>query len=192
MDALTALQKRVSVPRLGGVAPSRDTRDEIYSAALRVPDHAQLKPWRFFEIEGDGLVQLGEVFVEALEQQMLADGEVASARQIVKARGKPLRAPLMIIVVASPVEHPKVPEIEQVLSAGCAAQNMLIACHALGVGAVWRTGSMAYDKTVKRKLGLSEFEHIVAFLYLGEPEGRIRVAPEVAVEEYFESWPTQN
>ena len=188
MDAIEAIQQRVSVPRLGGEAPRADVLQQIYKAALRVPDHGQLKPWRFLEISEDGLDQLGELFAKAKQAE---DPEI-SARALVKARAKPLRAPLLVVVIASPTDHPKVPEIEQLLSAGAAAQNMLIASHALGVGAMWRTGGMAYDPVVREGLGIADHEHIIGYLYLGEPQGNLRTAPELEPEGYFSTWPSQD
>ena len=128
MDAIEAIQQRVSVPRLGGAAPDAATREQIFKAALRAPDHAQLKPWRFLQIEDDGRHQLGDLFAQARQ----TNEPDISARDLVKTRAKPLRAPLLVVVIASPKEHAKVPEIEQILSAGAAAQNLLIASHALG------------------------------------------------------------
>ncbi len=185
MDAIEALHKRVSTPRLGGEAPDATTRDKIFKAALRAPDHAQLRPWRFIQIEGESRDFLGELFAEA---KQAAEPNV-SARDLVKARAKPLRAPLIVVVVAAPEVHPKVPEIEQMLSAGAAAQNMIIASYALGVGAMWRTGGMAYDPVVKVGLGLASHERIVGFLYLGEPQGNVRIAPELEPAEYVTTWP---
>lgn len=186
MDAIEALQKRVSVPRLGGDAPNAVTREQIFKAALRAPDHAQLKPWRFLQIEDDGRDHLGDLFARARK----ANEPDISAGDLVKTRAKPLRAPLLVVVIASPKEHAKVPEIEQILSAGAAAQNLLVASHALGVGAMWRTGSMAYDPIVHQGLGLASHEHIVGYLYLGEPQGNVRTAPELEPAEYFAKWPT--
>lgn len=185
MDAIEALQKRVSVARLGGDAPNAVTREQIFKAALRVPDHAQLKPWRFLQIEGAGLDHLGDLFAQAKQ----TNEPSINARDLVKTRAKPQRAPLVVVVIASPKKHAKVPEIEQILSAGAAAQNLLIASHALGVGAMWRTGSMAYDPIVHQGLGLAEHEQIVAYLYLGEPQGNVRTAPELEPAEYFAKWP---
>ena len=192
MEALEAITSRVSVQRVGGEAPDPSARAQIYAAALRVPDHAQLKPWRFLEIEGEGLEKLCDLFAEAFVAERIALGNTPTEDEIAKAKGKPLRAPLMIVVIASPKLHPKVPEVEQILSAGAAAQNMLIASHALGIGAMWRTGAMAYDEIVRRGLGLADTEHIVGFLYLGEPAGRLREAPSLEIKEYFQSWPMQS
>jgi nitroreductase len=86
-----------------------------------------------------------------------------------KERGKPLRAPLIVVVGARLREHKSVPAVEQIVAAGAAAQNILVAAHALGFGGFWRTGSAAYDDDVKTALGLNAGDAIVGFLYLGTP-----------------------
>ena len=188
MDALEALHLRVSAPRLGGEVPSRVILDNMFKAALRAPDHAQLRPWRFLLVAGTDRDRLGDVFVQA---QLQDDPELSDAA-IAKARGKPRRAPLIIVVIASTREHPKVPEIEQLLSAGAAAQNMLIAAHAQGIGAMWRTGGMAYHATVLHALGLQSNEKLMGFLYVGSIDGKSRVARHLETAEYFKSWPDIN
>jgi nitroreductase len=90
----------------------------------------------------------------------------ATQDQLDGERKKPLRAPL-IIAVAAHATPGKIPEIEQILAVGAAVQNMMLAAHALGFGAMWKTGGAAYDANVKRLLQLDERDHIVAFLYLG-------------------------
>ena len=185
MDALDALHHRVSAPRLGGEVPSAEILENIFQAGLRVPDHAQLKPWRFLVISGAGLERVGDLFVKA----QLEDEPSMTTLAIDKARSKPHRAPLIIVVIARIQLHPKVPEIEQLLSAGAAAQNMLLAAHAQGIGAMWRTGSMAYHATVMAGFRLEENERLVGFLYLGEVKGRTRDAPQLDTSEYFKSWP---
>ncbi len=184
MDALEALQHRVSVPRLGGDVPAKEVLENMFKAALRVPDHAQLKPWRFLLVSGASRERLGDLFVRA---QLEDDPELNEAA-INKARGKTNRAPLIIVVIAKPQFHPKVPEIEQLLSAGASIQNMLLAAHAQGIGAMWRTGSMAYHPTVLSGLGLAPDEKLIGFLYVGEISGKTRTVPEPDTQEYFKVW----
>lgn len=185
MDALQALHQRVSVPRLSEPAPKGDILANIQRAAFRAADHARMRPWRFLIIEGEGRQALGELFVRSEEQQgtELSD----KARQRIAER--PLRAPMVMVVIASPKENPKVPEIEQWLSAGAAAQNMITAAYAQGVGAVWRTGDYAYDPNVMAGLGLSAAERIIGFLYLGTVQISPPEAPETAIDDYFQCWP---
>ncbi|WP_339643714.1 nitroreductase family protein [uncultured Porticoccus sp.] len=185
MDALQALHQRVSAPRLSEPAPKGDILANIQRAAFRAADHARMRPWRFLIIEGEGRQALGELFVRSEEQQgtELSD----KARQRIAER--PLRAPMVMVVIASPKENPKVPEIEQWLSAGAAAQNMITAAYAQGVGAVWRTGDYAYDPYVMAGLGLSDAERIIGFLYLGTVQISPPEAPETAIDDYFQCWP---
>lgn len=185
MEALDALLNRVSVPRLVDPAPDAAQRELLFRAALRAPDHGQLRPWRFLTVEGDARVRLGELFAGAV----LAGNPQAAEEALNKARGMPLRAPLLVVVIARLWAHPKVPAQEQVIAAGCAVHGMLLAAHAQGIGAVWRTGDMAYDAHVAQGLGLAADEQIVAYLYLGTPERELRRPPELAVEDFVGTWP---
>ena len=184
MDALDALLNRVSVPRLVEPAPNAAQRELLFRAALRAPDHGQLRPWRFLTIEGAARERMGELFAEALH----AADPLAPAEALSKARGMPLRAPLLVVVIARVQEHPKVPASEQVIAAGCAAHGMLLAAHAQGIGAVWRTGDMAYNTQVAKGLGLAAGEQIIAYLYLGTPERELRRVPDVSVDEFVSAW----
>lgn len=187
MDALTALHARVSVPRLVGPAPSKAQQEALFKAALRTPDHAYLRPWRFLMLEGEDLEHLGMLFGQAA----LAQTADLSADTLARYQGLPLRAPLMIIAISRHVPHPKVPRIEQEMSCAVAVGNMLVAAHAMGLGAVWRTGDLAYDPIVRRGLGLVEDEQIAAFLYIGSPAGERKSVPELAIDDYFQPWPAR-
>jgi len=158
--------------------------NNILRAALRAPDHAQLRPWRFLTISGVGREHLGELFARARLQEdpSLGTGDLE------KVKGKPLRAPVLIVAIASIKEHPKVPEVEQILSTGAAVQNMLVAAFAQEVGAMWRTGSLTYNKVVTEGLGLVTGETIVGFLYLGEPEGSVKTIKELDIKEFTQEW----
>ena len=184
MDALKALHERVSVPRLMGPAPTLVQREALFRAALRAPDHAYLRPWRFLVVEGDGLERLGELF----GRSALSDCADITAETLARYQGLPLRAPMMVIAISCHQAHPKVPEIEQDLACGVAVGNMLLAAHALGLGAVWRTGELAYHSVVREGLGVADNERIIAFLYLGQPLGARKALPELAVEDYFQTW----
>lgn len=184
MQALEALLGRISSPRLGGAAPTGEVLDNMFKAALRAPDHALLRPWRFIVVQGEARGKLGELFVQAQRE----DNPEISQIQLDKAATKPLRAPMIIVVVASIKEHPKVPEVEQLISAGAAAQNILLAAHAQGVGAMWRTGGMAYHPVIRDGLGLADNERVVAFLYVGEVEGDKRNITPLPVADFVSEW----
>jgi nitroreductase len=183
MKALDALHSRNSAARLTGEV-SPDALNAIVEAGLRAPDHGQLRPWRIIVVEGEARNRLGDLFVEAKRASVPDHPE----ELLEKLRGKPLRAPLILIVASRTTVHPKVPEIEQLLSAGAVAQNMLIAAHALGLGAMWRTGEMAYHPHVHRGLGFEGEEKIIGFLYMGEVDGRVKNVPTHNIEEFVSRW----
>lgn len=184
MEALEALHSRTSYPRLCDPAPSEEALENIYRAALRAADHGLLRPWRFLTIRGDSRDRLGELFAAAAQ----ADDPSATETRLDKLRQKPHRAPLIIVTISSPQDHPKVPAFEQELSAAAATQNMLVAAYAQGVGAMWRTGSMAYHEVVREGLGLSEEEKIIGFLYLGSVVDPSRNLSDPAPERFIEEW----
>ncbi|MFC0336160.1 Nitroreductase [Kushneria avicenniae] len=163
MEAMTLLLDRQSHGRLEEPAPSTEQMDVIYRAALRAPDHGELRPWRFIEYSGEGRSTLGTMFAGAERE----DNPEVSDKTLEKARSKPLRAPVVIAVIAAVRVNHKVPRIEQVISAGCAAHAMLYAAHAQGLGAMWRTGDLARHQHVRQAMGLEQDDELVGFLYLG-------------------------
>lgn len=185
MDALDALTHRVSSARLTEPAPSLEQRRQLFAAALRAPDHAQLRPWRFLAIEGSARNQLGELFAEAMQRNT----PQITPEKLDKARRMPLRAPLLIVVIAHYHEHPKVPRSDQLLAAGCAAHAILLAAYAQGFGAIWRTGEMAHDAHVDAGLGLADNEEIVGYLYLGTAERELQTPEPLDIANFIRQWP---
>ncbi|AHL75871.1 nitroreductase [Stutzerimonas stutzeri] len=184
MDALDLLLNRVSVTRLADPAPTAAQLDVLFRAALRAPDHGQLRPWRFLTIQDDARDELGDLFVEALRLRQPDAPEEA----LHKARKMPLRAPLLVVAIARVSPHPKIPGSEQVLAAACAAHGLLLAAHAQGLGAVWRTGEFSYDNHVAQQLGLEENEQVIGFIYLGTPEGNVRTPSGLDPQQFVSRW----
>jgi len=184
MDPIDALHSRVSVPSLEGPVPDQEDLQDIFLAALRAADHARLRPWRFLVVRGSAREELGELYAQATA----SDDPKVDERRLERVKAKPLRAPMIVVAIARVVSHPKVPEIEQLLSTGAAVQNMLNAAHMKGLGSIWRTGSMTEHPIVRAGLGLSENEHIVGFMYLGRVSGKVKSVPELAVEDFFTDW----
>jgi nitroreductase len=183
-DILEFLQQRNSAPKLTEPAPSASQMEEIFRAALRAPDHAWLRPWRFITIAGERRAAFGEL----LERCLVARKPDADDAARAKARSAPLRAPMLVVVVVNITEHPKVPAVEQRLSAGCAAQAILLATEACGFAGIWRTGDNAFDRAVMDGLGLAPSEEIVGFLYLGSREGQAKPIPELGTAEFVSTW----
>lgn len=185
MDAISALHNRVSVAKLGEPGPNGTQLDIMLRAAMRAPDHGVLRPWRFMVIEGAQRERLGDIFVEA-RLQSEPDCDPAA---LDKLRGKPLRAPMILVVAAETDPDNRVPVIEQIVATGAAIQNIMVAAHALGIGAMWRTGVMASHPLVKRRLGFADKDEIVGYIYLGTPTGSVKRVPEEAHAPYLRDMP---
>jgi nitroreductase len=184
MDAIEALTSRRSPVKLVEPAPGDEQLQQILSAAIRAPDHGRLRPWRFLVLRGSARERLGDVLADALK----ARAPDVPPDVIERERQKPLRSPLMVVVAAAIAEG-KIPAVEQLLSAGAAAQNIMLAAHAMGFGANWRTGDGAYDAKVKEALGLKPDDAIVGFFYLGTPAGRTPIPPdEPGVQTFIREW----
>ena len=165
-------------------APDDAQLRQIFQLAMHAPDHGGLYPYRFITIRGDARQALAEVFASAVKQR---NPDVSEA-YLAKQKDKPLRSPLIVVVVASLSDNSKVPEIEQMLSAGTAAHNVLLASNAMGFGSIWLTGDNAYDKGVCNALGLKSHEKLIGFIYLGTEQ---RVLPRPAkpnVDEKITQW----
>ena len=182
------LCKRVSSPRLVEPSPNKKELEQVFQSALRAPDHMMLRPWRYMVIEGDARDKLGQLFLSASECVARENNETLDDFKIEKLKSMPLRAPTIVVAVASMKEHPKVPELEQLLSCGVGVGYMLVALQALGYGGIWRTGDLAFNDEVRKSLGLKEAETIIGFLYLGTPAGELKSVPELNVDDFVETW----
>lgn len=187
MDAIDALFTRASIGPafLAGPGPEGEALRTILAAGTRAPDHGKLRHWRFLVIRGEARARLGEVFAEGLRRR----DPSATPPMIEKEFARPLKAPLVVAVAARiDKEHPKIPEVEQLLSAGAAVENMLLAAHALGFGAKWLTGEPAYDPYVWAALGLAPGERLIGFVHVGTatagPPPMRRPEPEAHVREW--------
>ena len=166
-DALALLTTRRSVKpvELAGPAPSAADLETILTVASRVPDHGKLTPWRFIVFEGDARLAAGEKIAAVFR----TDHPEAKPEHIEMERTRLARAALVIAVVSRAAPHVKIPEWEQVLSAGAAAMNVVHSAHALGYAANWMTEWYAYDRRVLDALGLAPHERIVGFIHVGRP-----------------------
>jgi nitroreductase len=166
-DALDLLKTRRSIKpiELAGPPPTAAEIDTLLTVASRVPDHGKLTPWRFIVFEGEARLAAGDAIVAAFR----AKYPQATAEQAEAERKRLARAPLVIAVVSRAAPHVKIPEWEQILSAGAAAMSLVIAAHAMGYGANWITEWYAYDRAVLSALGLAENERIAGFVHIGRP-----------------------
>ncbi|TDO96792.1 nitroreductase family protein [Marinomonas balearica] len=165
-DFLTFMRNRVSQPKLNAPAPTKEEWDEILEAASRAADHGGLKPWRFKVYEGEGRKKLGEIYWQHAKSEVDALPEEKKDSFIKKA----FRAPQVLLIYANIVEHPKVPNVEQVMAVSAAAQQVLLGLNALGFGAMWRSGPACFTERTNSLLGLETTDQIVGLIYVGTPD----------------------
>jgi nitroreductase len=187
VTSLDTLNQRRSTPsrQLGEPGPDAVQLDQLLQAAIRVPDHGKLVPWRLLTIRGAARERLGAALVDIHRR---AEPDIAPSA-LEKDRERFNHAPLVIAVIARiEPDHPKIPAQEQLLSAACVAYNLLLGAQGLGFGAQWLTGWAAYDAEVAALLGLAGNERIIAFVHIGSAKD---VAPErvrPTVAEVVSEW----
>ena len=167
MDALEAIFTRRSVAKVSEDCPSREEVAGLLDAAVRAPTHHLTQPWRFVVLTGPILGKLGEAMAERVLRELGDRPDIEIRAQI--ERDRPLRAPVIVVVVYVPSRHPAAIEAEDRYAVGAAMENLLLAAHAAGLGAHLRTGAAAADPGVHELLGLREGEEIASFVYLGYP-----------------------
>ncbi|MBJ3774881.1 nitroreductase family protein [Acuticoccus mangrovi] len=171
------LATRRTIPSafLGEPGPDPATLEAMLTIAARVPDHGKLAPWRFIVFEGEGRKVAGER-VAKLAQASGKSGDIEAEL------GRFLRSPTVVAVVSRAAPHVKIPEWEQVLSAGAVCLNLLHAAAAYGFSAQWLSEWIAYDRDALATLGVAEGEKIAGFIHIGTPEAAPfeRARPDVA------------
>ena len=185
MQAIEALLRRHSARLLQEPAPDDAALSIMFQSAIRAPDHGRLRPWRFIVIRSEDRARFGELLADHLRRSKGLVSDEALERE----RGKAFRAPLIIVVAARVVADAKIPVIEQTLSAGAAAQNLLHAALALGFNGVWKTGGAAYDDHVKVALGLEPKDAIVGFLYIGTDQEGPGSMSRPDWQQFVQEWP---
>ncbi|WP_320201624.1 nitroreductase family protein [Agrobacterium sp. rho-13.3] len=162
---LDYLNVRRSTPALQLTEPGPDKAEleEILRLTVRVPDHGKLAPWRFIVYRGEERKRLGEA---ALKRALEKTPDLGADQQDVE-RTRFTRAPVVIAVVSTAAPHFKVPEWEQVMSAGAVCLNMLIATNAHGYAANWLTEWVSFDENIWSELGVKSGEKIAGFIYIG-------------------------
>ena len=164
---------------LVGPPPTAADLDTMLTLASRVPDHGKLTPWRFVVFEGDARLTAGDAIAAAFA----AKYPDATPDQVAFERGRLARAPVVVAVVSRAAPHVKIPEWEQLLSAGASTMSLVIAALALGYAATWITEWYAYDRAVLDALGLASHEKIAGFVHIGHPAHAPEDRPRPALAE---------
>lgn len=179
MDALKNILNRVSARKLSEPHPSTEEMEIVYKAALRAPDHAWLRTSSFIEVKDKGLKKLSTIFFNFGKTIPDLSDDVLN-----KYKNAPFRAPMIIILVNTYKEHPKVPAIEQKLSTAAASQNIMLALNAMNYSCIWRTGKMAFNEMISRELGLIENQEILGYLYIGTETGEKKKIPNLDIDDF--------
>ena len=153
--------------------PDDDALLAILKAAIRVPDHGKLAPWRFVIVGRERREALAEV----IEVAYRAEKPAASMSEITAMRAYALEGPQLVAALFEPRTQSHIPLWEQELSLGAAIQNALLAAHALGFAGNWLTGWPAYSAAVCSALGGSADARIGGFLYFGTPTKPLEERP---------------
>lgn len=159
MSALDAVRRRQSWSKVTAEAPTRAQLMPLVEAAARVADHSSLRPWRLIELRGADREALGAA--------------IAKAQGDRHPSSKPLRAELLIAVVASYRTSEKVPRWEQEAVASGVAHMLSLLLDEAGWGVIWRTGHYTRSKAVAKAHGLKKNEELLGWLYVGgKPAGK--------------------
>ncbi len=161
------INSRRSMGNLDEPAPTHAQIEAAIECAATAPDHKKLNPWRFIVTQGEARHQLGQALLKAAQEKAASEDEVLSEKDIKKTQSMPLRAPLIITVVTKIQAHKKVPPFEQMLSAGAAVQNLILALKAQGFSTVWRTGLLCNEPAVKAYFDVGPDDYVTAFVYTG-------------------------
>lgn len=184
MDVFEAIYKRRSIGKVKPDPVEKEKIEKLLEAATWAPNHHYTEPWRFFVLTGEGRRPLGRTLAEIAKEDMTGDPLLEENQEKLKRmEEKPFRAPVVIAVAVTPSDQPKVIEIEEVGAVNAAIQNMLLAAHALGLGAVWRTGKPTYHSKMKELFGLRERDEVLGFVYIGYPDIPEREGKRVSFRE---------
>lgn len=175
------LAVRRSVPAFQMCEPGPSTAEieQILTLAMRVPDHGKLAPWRFVVYRGAERVRIGE----ALLAMALEKNPALSEEMIAVERARFTRAPVVIGVVSTAGPHVKIPEWEQLMSAGAVCHNLLMAANAHGYVSNWLTEWFAYDEKAHPLLGIRPGEKVAGFIHVGSTTFPVTERPRPALSD---------
>ena len=179
MDVFDAIHNRHSIKKVKPDAVPHELIEKLLDAAVQAPNHYKVRPWRFVVLTGEARHRLGDVMSASLRERHPEFPQEAFD----KAHHTPLQAPLVIAVGVEKPTESKVLEIENICAAAAATENLLLAAHALGLGAKWRTGEWARDVKVKEFLGFESDQHVIGFVYAGYPEFVQEFPPRMSFED---------
>jgi nitroreductase len=185
-ETIKLLKTRRSFPSMNLVepGPSPEQITDILTIASRVPDHGKLAPWRFILFRGEARAAAGEATAAVLQKNRPDIDDKSLAHE----KNRFLRSPLVVAVVSRAAPHVKIPEWEQLMSAGAVAMNLIVAANAMGFATQWLTEWVTYDAEARRVLGLAEAERLVGLVYIGTPNTEPFERPRPVLADIVSEW----
>ncbi|MFX3636337.1 MAG: nitroreductase [Candidatus Pristimantibacillus sp.] len=170
MNIEEAIRTRRTIGRVKKDPVERALIEQIIEAATWAPSHHNTQPWKFIVMTGDGRAKLGEGYARVALASLETGVGAALEERLAKERLKAYRSPVVIAVVCSPSDDPRATLVEEVAATHAAVQNLLLAAHAVGLGAIWRSGDPMYHPLMKDSFGLDAEEQLVGLIYIGYPD----------------------
>ena len=166
MNVLEAIHSRRSVGAVKKTPLRKDIIEKLLAAGNAAPNHFKIRPWRFIVLQGPALDKLAQAHVDSF----LKKNPDAKPEHLEIERNKGYRSPLVIAVASTKPVEPKEKDVENISAAAAACQNILLAAHELGLGAIWRTAMYYFDADIKQCLGITDDQHLIGVLCIGESE----------------------
>lgn len=166
MSLLDAIASRRSVGRVRPDPLSRDEVEGLLAAAVSAPNHHLTAPWRFVVLAGDARGELGDAHARAVAREKPGLPPEGLAKEAAKLQ----RAPVVVAAIVIGADD-RVQAREDRDAVAAAIENLLLAAHATGLGAMWRTGAMVDEPEVREALELGPRDELVGFVYIGRPAG---------------------
>jgi nitroreductase len=186
-ETIALLRRRRSLPPQGmtGPGPTSEEIEALLKIASRAPDHGKLAPWRFLVFEGAARDRAGAIAAEILTRDDPAISEARRQAELTRFS----RAPLVVAIISRAGAHVKIPEWEQVLSAGAVCMNLVIAANAMGYVTAWLTEWCAYDRRFCEAIGLGPKEKVAGFVHIGRPNMVSEDRPRPALADIVSRFP---
>lgn len=183
MNLLEGIESRRSVGKVKQDPVEREKIEALLKSATFAPNHRLTEPWRFFIMTGDGRKVLGDAYAD-IAFETANDHSEGNRQLILKAQqGKARRAPVVVAVAVSYRSEDEIERLEDKAATHAAIQNMLLAAHALGLGAIWRSGAPIYHPRMKQAFNLGKDQEMVGLIYIGYAEGQAELKPRKPFSE---------
>jgi len=168
MDAHDAIAARTSTRAFADQPVPRAVLERLLAAAVRAPNHKLTEPWRFAVLTGKSAARFAELKRAHRATRFADPAAPEAAKAIDKTHREALGTPAFVVLMCA-VSDDAVRREEDYASVMMAAQNLMIAATAEGLGSYLRTGGIMEDAGLKALVQLPAGYRIVAIVSLGYP-----------------------